>query len=86
MSDEEMNLYSNLYSRQIGTYGLNTMKKLSKLNVFIYGMRGLGAEIAKNVLLAGPKRVTIYDNSKSKINDLTANFCINEDDVIKGKD
>ena len=85
INDETMDLYSNLYSRQIGTYGLNTMKELSKLNVFIYGMRGLGAEISKNILLAGPKRVTIYDNNKTKIKDLTANFCVNENDVIKGK-
>lgn len=85
MNDEKMNLYSNLYSRQIGTYGLNTMTKLIEYNVFIYGMRGLGAEIAKNIILAGPKSVTIYDNNKAKINDLTANFCINENDVIKSK-
>ena len=32
----------NFYSRQIGTFGLNTMKKLSKLNVIIFGLRGFG--------------------------------------------
>ena len=83
--DEKININTNLYSRQIGTYGLNTMTKLSKLNIFIYGMRGIGVEIAKNVILAGPKRVTIYDNNISKINDLTSNFYINEKDVSKGK-
>ena len=85
MSDEILNLYSNLYSRQIGTYGLNTMKKINKLNIFIYGMRGLGAEIAKNIILAGPRSVTLYDKNKVKINDLTANFCITENDVNKEK-
>ena len=85
MVDEKININTNLYSRQIGTYGLNTMTKLSKLNIFIYGMRGIGVEIAKNVILAGPKRVTIYDNNISKINDLTSNFYINEKDVSKGK-
>ena len=76
---------TNLYSRQIGTYGINTMIKLSKLNIYLYGLRGLGEEIAKNIILAGPKIVTLYDNNKAKINDLTANFFITEKDVEEGK-
>jgi ubiquitin-activating enzyme E1 len=31
------------------------------MNVVIVGMRGLGVEIAKNLILAGPKSVQIYD-------------------------
>jgi ubiquitin-activating enzyme E1 len=50
-----------LYSRQIGTYGAETMGKLIKMRVFIQGMGGLGVEIAKNLILAGPKEVVIYD-------------------------
>jgi len=78
-------LNTNLYSRQIGTYGLNTMIKLSKLNIYIYGQRGLGIEIAKNIILAGPRAVTIFDDKKASINDLTANFYITEKDVEEGK-
>ena len=83
MSEEIIN--TNLYSRQIGTYGLNTMQKLSQLNIYIYGLRGLGEEIAKNIILAGPKTVTLYDSNKAKINDLSANFYITEKDVEEGK-
>ena len=36
------NLDKNFYSRQIETYGLNTQTKIMKMNVFIYGMRGVG--------------------------------------------
>jgi len=81
----EIILNTNLYSRQIGTYGLNTMIKLSKLNIYIYGQRGLGIEIAKNIILAGPRSVTIFDDKKASINDLTANFYITEKDVEEGK-
>ena len=81
----ENTINTNLYSRQIGTYGLNTMVKLSRSNIYIYGQRGLGIEIAKNIILAGVKAVTIYDNKKAKINDLTANFYITEKDVEEGK-
>ena len=48
---------TNLYSRQSGTFGLETMGKLIQMNVVIVGMRGLGVEIAKNLILAGPKSV-----------------------------
>lgn len=32
---------TNLYSRQIGTFGMETMGKLMQMRVFIYGMRGV---------------------------------------------
>ena len=58
---EEVKIDTNLYSRQIGTFGLETMGKLVKMKVLIIGMRGLGVEIAKNLILAGPQRVDLYD-------------------------
>ena len=85
MIDENLNINTNLYSRQIGVYGLETMIKLTKMNIFISGMRGIGVEIAKNIILAGPNKVTIYDSNKTTINDLTSNFYIKEKDVFEGK-
>lgn len=49
-----MEVDTNLYSRQIGTFGMETMGKLIEMKVFI-GMRGLGVETAKNIILACPK-------------------------------
>lgn len=37
------------------------MKKLTKMNFLIIGLRGLGVEIAKNLILEGPNKVDIYD-------------------------
>ena len=34
----------NLYSRQIGVYGLSTMKKLMGMRVLIVGLKGVGVE------------------------------------------
>lgn len=81
--EQEINI--NFYSRQIGTYGLETMNKLKKKNIFIYGLRGVGFEIAKNLILAGPRKVTIFDENISKINDLSSNFYITEEDVKSKK-
>jgi ubiquitin-activating enzyme E1 len=36
-----MEIDSNLYSRQIGTFGIETMGKLVQMNVLIYGLRGV---------------------------------------------
>ena len=85
MTEENNNINTNFYSRQIGVIGQETMIELSKKNIFIYGMRGVGVETAKNIILAGPRKVTIYDNEISKMNDLTSNYFINEKDVYEKK-
>ena len=74
--DEEI-----LYSRQIAAYGSNSMKKISELKILIIGINGLGIEICKNIILAGPKKITIFDNKKVKINDLGSNFYLEEKDI-----
>ena len=60
---------------------METMSKLIKMNVLIVGCRGLGAEIAKNLALAGPASVTIYDPTTVQWGDLTSNFYCKEEHV-----
>ena len=79
----EMGVDTDLYSRQIGTFGMEVMGKLIQLKVLIVGMRGLGAEVAKNIILSGPQSVTIYDPALTTINDLSSNFYLTEEDVGK---
>ena len=79
----EKGVDTDLYSRQIGTFGMETMGKLIQLKVLIVGMRGLGAEVAKNIILSGPQSVTIYDPILIQINDLGSNFYLSENDVGK---
>lgn len=64
---------------------LKQLKRLMKLNIFIYGMRSLGVEITKNIVLAGLNKVIIYDPNISKINDSSPNFYLSEEDVESGK-
>ena len=77
------NLDVNLYSRQIYTLGMETMKKLINLNIFIVGMEGLGVEISKNIILSGPKKVLIFDDKIVKLSDLGSNFYLTKEDVDK---
>ena len=46
---------TDLYSRQIGAYGMETMNKLIQMSVVVIGLRGTGIETAKNLVMAGPK-------------------------------
>ena len=67
---------TNLYSRQIGTLGMETIKKLIELKVVIVGLRGLRIETTKNIILAGPNRLSIYEPELSNINDMALIFIL----------
>ncbi|XP_039131642.1 LOW QUALITY PROTEIN: ubiquitin-activating enzyme E1 2-like [Dioscorea cayenensis subsp. rotundata] len=75
----------DLHSRQLAVYGRETMRKLIKSNVLISGLSGLGAEIAKNLVLAGVKSVTLHDEQTVQLRDLSSNFFLSDDDVGKNR-
>ena len=83
MEEKQNKIDTDLYSRQIGAFGMDIMEKLLKLKVLIIGMRGLGIETAKNIILSGSYKVDIFDPTLVKINDLGSNFYLSEDDVNK---
>ena len=76
-----MNFDEQFYSRQTAAIGINFMNKFSKLKIFIYGLNGLGIEIAKNLILSGPEKITIFDKKKISKEDLQCNFFITEKDI-----
>ncbi|XP_073525785.1 LOW QUALITY PROTEIN: uncharacterized protein [Phyllobates terribilis] len=75
----------DLHSRQLAVYGRETMRKLFASNVLVSGLQGLGAEIAKNLILAGVKSVTLHDEGLVELWDLSSNFLLSEDDVGKNR-
>ena len=79
------NIDLNFYSREIGTYGIETIQKLSKLKVLIYGLRGLGMEIAKNLILSGPKEVHLYDKNIITQLDLGSGYYFSKEQIKKIK-
>ena len=78
-------IQENLYSRQIGTYGEEAMKKIINLKILILGLKGLGIEVAKNLILTGPEKVIIYDPSIVKLKDLGLNYYLKENDINKNR-
>ncbi|KAJ2770047.1 E1 ubiquitin-activating protein [Coemansia nantahalensis] len=72
-----------LYSRQLYVLGVDAMRKMGASNVLVVGLKGLGCEVAKNVVLAGVKSVTLYDPAAVEIADLSSQFFLSESDVGK---
>ena len=60
---------------------METMGKLIKMKVLIIGMRGLGVETAKNLILAGPGSVDLFDPTTVSIADLGSNFYLKQEHV-----
>lgn len=85
-NNEDNKIDLNLYSRQLEIIDLDTMKKLTKMNFLIIGLRGLGVEITKNLILEGPNKVDIYDPNYITINDLNSNYMATKSDINKIRD
>ncbi|XP_050674766.1 SUMO-activating enzyme subunit 1 [Leptidea sinapis] len=69
------------YDRQIRLWGLESQKRLRASKVLIIGLTGLGAEIAKNIILSGVKSVCLLDNEKLRETDLYSQFLSPPDKV-----
>ena len=53
---------AQLYDRQIRLWGLDAQKRLRASRVLVAGMKGLGCEVVKNLVLAGVNSLTMIDH------------------------
>mmetsp|Transcript_367 Transcript_367/g.668 ORF Transcript_367/g.668 Transcript_367/m.668 type:complete len:1049 (+) Transcript_367:70-3216(+) len=81
LSKEEEEIDEGLYSRQLYVMGHEAQKRMARSHVLIVGMNGLGVEVAKNVVLAGVKSVTLLDDTAVSLSDLSAQFYLTDADV-----
>ncbi|XP_060948881.1 ubiquitin-like modifier-activating enzyme 1 [Limanda limanda] len=81
----DLEIDEGLYSRQLYVLGHDAMKRMQNSNVLISGMRGLGVEIAKNVILAGVRSVTVHDQGVAEWRDLSSQFYLREEDLGKNR-
>ena len=61
--------------------GKEAMHQLASAHVLISGMRGLGVEIAKNIILGGAKSVIIHDRGQVEYTDLSSQYYFSQSDV-----
>ncbi|XP_031834461.1 SUMO1 activating enzyme subunit 1 [Nomia melanderi] len=65
---------AELYDRQIRLWGLESQKRLREAKVLLIGLNGFGAEVAKNIILAGVKSVTFLDHRNVTVEDRCSQF------------
>ena len=80
-SAAEPELDEALYSRQLYVLGHAAQQSLAKSNVLVVGLSGLGAELAKNLALAGIKQLHVHDDAPATLHDLATSFLLTEADV-----
>lgn len=71
----------SLYSRQLFVLGKEAMERMANSSVLICGVKGLGMEIAKNVILSGVKSVTLQDTEAVEVADLGTQFFLRDSDI-----
>ncbi|KAL6243134.1 E1 ubiquitin-activating protein aos1 [Rhinocladiella similis] len=74
-----------LYDRQIRLWGMQVQEKLRQANVLLIGMKGLGAEIAKNLVLAGIGILTILDHEVVAEEDLGTQFFVDDTQIGRNR-
>ncbi|XP_030634384.1 SUMO-activating enzyme subunit 1 [Chanos chanos] len=85
MVEKEDNIISEeeaaQYDRQIRLWGLDAQKRLRGSRVLLVGLGGLGAEVAKNLILAGVKGLTLLDHEQVTEESRRAQFLIPVDSL-----
>jgi len=77
-------LDEELYSRQIFVLGEAAQRRLQRSRVLLVGLRGVGVEVAKNLILAGVRVLCICDDEPCNAIDLAANFLVKPHHVARG--
>ena len=57
------------------------MRKMASAHVLVSGLKGLGVEIAKNLVLAGVRAVSLQDDASVEVSDLSSQFYFKETDL-----
>jgi hypothetical protein len=69
------------WSRYIGAMGIEAVARQAKSRILISGLGPLGAEIAKNIVLAGCKELIIHDDVNPIYDEMSGQFFISESDI-----
>uniref|UniRef100_A0A7S4D0L7 E1 ubiquitin-activating enzyme n=1 Tax=Eutreptiella gymnastica TaxID=73025 RepID=A0A7S4D0L7_9EUGL len=78
-------LDESLYSRQLYVLGAEAMQRMSRSDVLVVGLSGLGCEIAKNIILSGVKSITVSDSEDVTWADLGTHFFVGAEDIGKNR-
>ena len=85
MDISEEHIDESLYSRQLYVMGFEAQRKMAASDVLLVGLNGTGVEVAKNVILAGVRSVTLLDDSAVSSLDLSSQFYCGDGDIGRSR-
>jgi molybdopterin/thiamine biosynthesis adenylyltransferase len=74
-----------LYDRQLRLWGVDAQRRLVSSKILIIGLGGLGAELAKNIILGGVKSVTLMDPAVVSELDAASQFLVSRESIGKNR-
>lgn len=84
MSEKQLSaVEAELYDRQIRLWGIESQERLRAANILLIGIRGLGSEIAKNILLSGINSLVVLDDGIVTEEEQLKNFLLSKDSIGK---
>ncbi|XP_032673540.1 SUMO-activating enzyme subunit 1 [Odontomachus brunneus] len=84
-NEELTDAEAELYDRQIRLWGLESQKRLRAAKILLIGLDGFGAEVAKNIILAGVNVITFLDHRDVTDLDRCSQFFVPKEDIGKNK-
>lgn len=81
---EQVDHEAERIDRQKAAFGGDTVARLKDLNVLIVGLKGVGVETAKNLILSNVGGVVLCDTGKCVMADRGTNFYVTEEHVAAG--
>mmetsp|Transcript_13958 Transcript_13958/g.17541 ORF Transcript_13958/g.17541 Transcript_13958/m.17541 type:complete len:1022 (+) Transcript_13958:91-3156(+) len=81
MDEGNNEIDESLYSRQLYVMGHEAQRRMANSNVLISCLNGVGVEVAKNIILAGVKSVSLLDIEPTSYLDLSSQFYLSEQDI-----
>lgn len=69
---------AKLYDRQLRLWGVTSQNRIRNSRVLCIGVGGLGAEVAKNIVLTGIGHLTLCDEREVTIDHLGSNFFLRD--------
>lgn len=73
-------------SRYIGAVGMETVTKQTQASILLIGFNVMGVEVAKNIVLSGVQRLSIFDNNHVvEERDVLGHFFLSTGDIGKNR-
>lgn len=66
------------WSRYIGAMGIDAVSRQAKADILVFGLAPFALQVIKNLVLSGCRKLTVVDETLTKLQDLSGGFFYQE--------